>query len=139
MSFRISRVDMRPLRRSPIPSSHPLANSNALACAFQFLQTYMCFLSIFKNAPWRKVPVSTFRYWLWLPYGPARQPECMPGGRNACLQRPHGPARQPTCMPSSQSACFSLPHGPSPASTEHSTSHLDKQTLLSRHAPVANG
>ena len=83
-------------------------------------------------------------------HGPANGSGChtgLLGNQNACQaaemhasrQRPHGPARQPTCMPISQSACLSLPHGPSPASTEHSTSHLDKQPILRCHAPVANG
>ena len=83
-----------------------------------------------------------------------RQPDCVLG--NACGAP--SPAKQPECMFGSQIAChgslmarMQIRHTiacwstlrearwlPGPTSTKHLTSHLDKQMLLSRHAPVAN-
>ena len=82
---------------------------------------------------------------------PAKQPECMLGRQIACRAmragQPHGWPRSHGSLVARMQirhtiACWATLREarwlPGPTSTKHLTSHLDKQMLLSRHAPVAN-
>ena len=82
---------------------------------------------------------------------PTKQPECMLGRQIACRAmragQPHGWPRSHGSLIARMQirhtiACWATLREarwlPGPTSTKHLTSHLDKQMLLSRHAPVAN-